>query len=271
MMGLSRFCSIVESYFDEKILIVVEASTLVDHQCVRKVNGRKNRAWLRLSFTLVCLTLLIAACSNQQKATKDFDAGNANEGGVTANIKRGVKPEPDTEVAVLDVESYGKIVIELYPNIAPEMVKRFKQLAREGFYNGTTFHRINPNFGIIQGGDPNSKDDDPANDGMSDSPYPNVPAEFSDIPFDKGTVGAARSPAGEGLTEAQANDTANCQFFITLKRQPAFDKQYTVFGRVIEGLNNAQIISTAPPPVGGGEHPADKIVIKSITLVNRKS
>ncbi|MGB9179397.1 MAG: peptidylprolyl isomerase [Pyrinomonadaceae bacterium] len=218
---------------------------------------------------LLCAALLLASCSSEKKATKDFDAGTETEVGATASIKRGVKPEPDAEVAVLDVDPYGKIVIELYPNIAPEMVKRFKQLAREGFYNGTTFHRINPNIGIIQGGDPNSKDDDPSNDGAGDSPYPNVPAEFSDIPYDKGIVGAARRAADEDLSEAQANDTANCQFFITLKRQPAFDKQYTVFGRIIEGLNNAQVISTAPLPTGGGEHPAEKIIIKSVTIEKR--
>lgn len=249
----------------------MEEKTLVNRQRVGKANEKERSAWWFLSAASLCALLLLASCSSEKKATKDFDAGNKGEGGATASIKRGVKPEPDAEVAVLDVETYGKIVIELYPNIAPEMVKRFKQLAREGFYNGTTFHRINPNLGIIQGGSPNSKDNDPSNDSAGDSPYPNLPAEFSDIPFDKGTVGAARSGTDEGLSEAEANDTANCQFFITVKRQPALDKQYTVFGRVIEGLNNAQIISTAPPPTGGGEHPAEKIVIKSITLVNRKS
>ena len=98
----------------------------------------------------------------------------------------------DAEVAVIEMENpaYGKIVIELYPNIAPKMVERFKQLIKEGFYNGTTFHRIDPKLGIIQGGDPLSKDNNPDNDGTGDSPYPNVPGEYSDIPFERGIVGA---------------------------------------------------------------------------------
>jgi cyclophilin family peptidyl-prolyl cis-trans isomerase len=169
-----------------------------------------------------------------------------------------VKPQADTQVAVIDTD-YGRIVIELYPNIAPQMVERFKKLASEGFYNGTTFHRIDPQLGIVQGGDPLSKDNNPLNDGTGSSPYPNLPAEFSDLPFERGTVGAAR---------AQDINSANCQFYITLKRQPEFDKRYTVFGKVIEGLNTADVIAGAPVREGT-DHPADKIVIKSITLQNK--
>ncbi|RMH33370.1 MAG: peptidylprolyl isomerase [Acidobacteria bacterium] len=151
--------------------------------------------------------------------------------------------------------AYGKIIIELYPNIAPEMVKRFKELAREGFYDGTTFHRINAS--VIQGGDPLSKDNDPSNDGMGKSNKPNVPAEFSDIPYDAGIVGAARS---------QDPNSANSQFFITLKREPSFDKKYTVFGKVIEGMNNVRIIAASPRD---GERPLEPIRIKTIKIVKR--
>ncbi len=91
------------------------------------------------------------------------------------------------------------------------MVARFKKLAGAGFYNGTAIHRIDPELGIIQGGDPNSKDNNPLNDGTGSSGEPNLPAEFSDILYERGTVGAAR---------AQTEDSANCQFYITLKRQP---------------------------------------------------
>jgi cyclophilin family peptidyl-prolyl cis-trans isomerase len=183
------------------------------------------------------------------------------------NLKKGVKPEPDAEVAVIEMQNpgYGRIVIELYPNIAPQMVARFKQLINEGFYNGTTFHRIDTELGIIQGGDPFSKDNIPGNEGAGDSPYPNVPGEFSDLPYERGTLGAARKGGGAGMSEEQAYNTANCQFFITLKRQPAFDKRYTVFGKVIEGLNNAEVIMGAPVEEGT-ERPSDPIVIKSITL-----
>ena len=127
---------------------------------------------------------------------------------------------------------------------------------------------------MIQGGDPLSKDDDPANDGSGESPYGNVPGEFSDLPFDVGTVGAARrgaSPEFNGraaVTEEQARNTANCQFFITLAPAPQFDEDYTVFGQVIAGLSNAEIIMRAPV-VEQTERPADKIVVKSITLQPR--
>jgi cyclophilin family peptidyl-prolyl cis-trans isomerase len=217
---------------------------------------------------ILCSVLALggAACKGNANS-KDFDEGAKDP----ANLKKGVKPEADAEVAVIEMQEpgYGRIVIELYPNIAPQMVGRFKQLIKEGFYNGTTFHRIDPDLGIIQGGDPLSKDSIPGNDGSGDSPYPNVAAEFSDIPYERGTLGAARKGGGGGVSEEQAYDTANCQFFVTLKRQPAFDKRYTVFGKVIEGLNNADVIMGAPT-IEGAARPADPIIIKSITLQPRK-
>jgi cyclophilin family peptidyl-prolyl cis-trans isomerase len=214
-----------------------------------------NRNFRRWAIALFCLALTLAASACGQ-------ASNSNIGAVAtdgANVKTGVKPEADAQAAVIETD-FGRVVIELYPNIAPQMVARFKKLAGEGFYNGTAIHRIDPDLGIIQGGDPNSKDNNPANDGMGSSPEPNVPAEFSDIEYERGTVGAARS---------QAEDSANCQFYITLKRQPAFDRRYTVFGRVIEGIGNADIISTAPLAEGTQDRPADRILVKSITLVPR--
>ncbi|HZG54683.1 MAG TPA: peptidylprolyl isomerase [Pyrinomonadaceae bacterium] len=212
-----------------------------------------NRNFRHWTIALLCLALSASACG--KASNSDSAAGDA--GG--ANVKTGIKPEADTEAAVVETD-FGRIVIELYPNVAPQMVARFKKLAGEGFYNGTAIHRIDPELGIIQGGDPNSKDNNPANDGMGSSAEPNLPAEFSDIEYERGTVGAARS---------QSEDSANSQFYVTLKRQPAFDRRYTVFGRVIEGLNNADIISTAPLAAGTQDRPADKILVKSITLAPR--
>jgi cyclophilin family peptidyl-prolyl cis-trans isomerase len=212
---------------------------------------------------LACVVpaLCLASCDGGagQTNSKSYDDPAVTD----ANVKRNVKPEPDAQAVVLEVESggfsYGKIVIELYPNVAPQMVERFKRLVQEGFYNGTAFHRVNPATGVVQGGDPNSKDDDPTNDGMGGSTYGDVPAEFSDIPYDRGVVGAAR---------ASDINSANSQFFITLRRVPQWDNNYTVFGRVIQGMDNAQAIAGAPVRPGS-ENPADKIVIKSATLQPR--
>lgn len=171
----------------------------------------------------------------------------------------GNKPIADPEIAVIEMENsaaYGTIKIELYSNIAPKMVAQFKELAKSGVYDGTTFHRINDT--VIQGGDPLSKDDDPSNDGTGGSDKPNVPAEFSDVPYDTGIVGAARS---------QSPDSANSQFFIMLKPEPAFNGRYTVFGKVIDGMNNVRTISGVQPKEG--ERPVEPVRIKKITIEPR--
>ncbi len=202
--------------------------------------------------------LLLTACNQTNSNTTSKDAGAETAG---AKVKSGVKPQPDSEVAVIETADYGRIVIELYPNIAPQHVERFKKLISEKFFDGTAIHRIDPNLGIVQGGDPLTKGGDQRTWGTGNSPYPNVPAEFSDIPYERGTLGAARTSDVNG---------ANCQWFITLKKQPAFDKKYTVFGKVIDGIKNAEVIMTAPTQQGS-ERPADKVVIKSVTLQPRSS
>lgn len=200
----------------------------------------KNRLFLFLVILAVALSL---SCNNKSASN--------NRAAANADVKRGVKPVADAEVAVLDTD-YGPIKIELYSNVAPKAVERFKELAREGVYNGTTFHRINES--VVQGGDPLSKDDNPMNDGTGKSDKPDVPAEFSDIPYDTGIVGAARS---------QDVNSANSQFFITLKRAQAFDTRYTIFGKVIEGMNNVVVISGVQR---SGEKPIDAVKIKSVTI-----
>ena len=196
---------------------------------------------------LLTVLLIASSCGDSAGTT------NTNR---TAAIKKGVPPVADAEIAVIELENaaaYGTIKIELYSNIAPKMVERFKELAREGVYNGTTFHRINPS--VIQGGDPLSKDDDPTNDGTGKSTKPNVPAEFSDILYDTGIVGAARG---------QSNDSANSQFFITLKREAGFDQRYTIFGKVIEGMNNVRTIAGVTEKEM--ERPIEPIRIKTIRI-----
>jgi cyclophilin family peptidyl-prolyl cis-trans isomerase len=220
---------------------------------------------LIILMALVLLTALsfITYKFDSRTQEKVYDEAEAPGG---AKVTRGVKPEADAEVVVLEVESggfsYGRIVIELYPNVAPKMVERFKRLVGEGFYDGTAFHRINPRAGVLQGGDPNSKDEDPSNDGLGGSTYEDLPAEFSDIPFDRGIVGAARAGV----------NTANSQFYITLRRVPQWDAQYTVFGKVIEGMSNADAIAGAPTrPAPFSESPYEKLIIKRATLQPRAS
>lgn len=196
---------------------------------------------------LVISSLFFLSCAGNQQPARNSANGE---------VKKGVAPVADSEIAVIEMENaaaYGTIKIELYSNIAPKMVARFKELAKEGFYNGTTFHRVNQS--VIQAGDPLSKDGDPTNDGTGGSDKPNVPAEFSDVPYDAGIVGAARG---------QANDTANSQFFITLKRESGFDNRYTIFGKVIDGMNNVRTIGSVSPKER--ERPIESIVIKSVTI-----
>ena len=201
------------------------------------------------SILIILLTFLVVSCD---RGTPKNAAANAPK----AEVKKGVAPVADDEIAVIEMESqaaFGTIKTELYSNIAPQMVARFKELAREGFYNGTTFHRVNQS--VIQGGDPLSKDGDPRNDGTGGSDKPDVPAEFSDVPYDTGIVGAARSTD---------ENSANSQYFITLKREPGFDNKYTIFGKVIEGMNNVRTIAGVSPKEG--ERPLENVVVKSITI-----
>ena len=208
----------------------------------------KNTIWI----TACAIAAISLSCSRGQ-------ANKTSTKTASPEVQKGVKPIPDNQIAVIDMENsaaYGTIKIELYSNIAPKMVAQFKDLAKAGVYDGTTFHRINQS--VIQGGDPLSKDDDPTNDGTGHSDKPNVPAEFSDIPYDAGIVGAARS---------MDVNSANSQFFITLKREPGFDNKYTIFGKVIEGMNNVGTIAGVQPK--DGERPVEPVRIKHVSIVPR--
>ncbi len=175
-------------------------------------------------------------------------------------VKKGVAPVADSEIAVIEMENpaYGTIKLELYPNIAPKMVTRFKELAKEGYYDGIAFHRINQS--VIQAGDSNTKGGTTQKVGREgDSGKPNVAAEFSDVQYNTGTMGAAR--LGNDV------NSSNSQFFITLKREPAFDSKYTIFGKVIEGMNNVITISGVQPKEG--ERPVEPVRIKTVRIEPR--
>ena len=207
------------------------------------------------------LTVLLAAAVALGGLSCNQGKGNANKPANTKpDIKTGVAPIADPDIAVIEMENpaFGTIKMELYSNIAPQMVQRFKDLAKEGYYEGIIFHRVNDT--VIQAGNADTKPGRTPGMKEGDSGKPNVPAEFSDVPYDTGMVGAAR--LGNDV------NSQNAQFFIMLKREAAFDKGYTVFGKVIDGMNNVRIIAGAPRT---GERPNEPIRIKKVTIVPRDS
>jgi len=166
------------------------------------------------------------------------------------------KPAAKKEVAVIK-SSLGTIVFEFLPDAAPKMVENFKDLAKTGFYDGTTFHRVINGF-MIQGGDPLSKDNDPSNDGTGDGPR-KMPAEFSTkYSHKRGMVSTAR---GSDV------NSGSCQFFIVQKDYPSLDNQYTIFGRVLEGLDVVDKISLVPK--GRNDRPLKNVVMEKVTVETR--
>ena len=174
----------------------------------------------------------------------------------------GSRPEVDDEVAVLET-NYGRIVIEFLPKIAPKHVDNFKELAREQFYDGTRFHRIVVDKGrrvAIQGGDPNSINGAPSTWGLGQRGQKTVPSEFSKMKHERGIVSAAR-PAADP-------NGATSQFFILVGPQPSFDGQYSIFGRVIDGMNVVDSIALAPLNPRS-EMPADPVVVTRVYIAKR--
>jgi peptidyl-prolyl cis-trans isomerase B (cyclophilin B) len=125
-------------------------------------------------------------------------------------------------------QALGEIVVKFYPSVAPGHVKNFTDLARKGFYNGTTFHRVIPGF-MIQGGDPNSKSADRSSHGMGGPGY-KIKAEFNSTPHKRGVLSMARS---------NDPDSAGSQFFICVSDANFLDWQYTAFGEVVSGIDVA--------------------------------
>src|SRR3954465_9631961 len=127
----------------------------------------------------------------------------------------------------LELSNGGTVVIQLRPDLAPKHVERVQTLVRQGFYNGLTFHRVIPGF-MAQAGDPKGT-------GEGGSPLPDLKAEFTQMPFLRGTVAAART--------ANSPDSANSQFFIMFVPNPSMLGEYTVWGRVISGMDAVDAIA----------------------------
>jgi peptidylprolyl isomerase len=144
---------------------------------------------------------------------------------------------------VLDLSNGGRVTLQLRPDVAPKHVARMKELARKGFYDGLVFHRVIEGF-MAQGGDPRG-------DGTGGSELPNVEAEFNGLPHVRGALAAAREGAPEDASaEAvkKAENSANSQFYIMLGSRLALDGKYTVFGRVVSGMNFVDAIEKGEPP-----------------------
>ena len=191
--------------------------------------------------SLVCLVALAVGCGG-------YEFSPLSDAEIQARMEK-VQSAPDVpveanEVAVLSIICEGNdaipgfsgtITFKFHPDVAPNHCMNFKKLANNGFYDGTLFHRVIPGF-MIQGGDINSTDTDPANDGSGNPGY-TVNAEFSQMPHKRGIVSMARSAVP---------NSAGSQFFICHAAANHLDGQYSVFGEVIEGMDIVDKIATVP-------------------------
>ena len=150
--------------------------------------------------------------------------------------------------------TYGDVEIELYPEKAPNHVKRFKELANSGKYDGVVFHRVIDGFmaqtGDVKFGNSNSPDFNLSLAGTGGSNLPNLKAEFTDIAHDRGILSAARSAD---------QDSANSQFFICFDSAPHLDRQYSAFGKVTKGMEFIDMLKKGDPNSGSVAEP-DKII-----------
>jgi peptidyl-prolyl cis-trans isomerase B (cyclophilin B) len=195
-------------------------------------------------------------------------AGKAAKKAKSESKPAAAKKERDMTktIATLHISQGGKplgeIQLRFFPDVAPGHVKNFIELAEKGFYDGTHFHRVIPGF-MIQGGDPNSKGPDRTTHGtgsyMENGKPRYVKAEFSDKPHVRGTVSMAR---------ASSPDSASCQFFICVADARFLDKQYSVFGEAISGMDVAdKIVATPRDP---NDNPLTDVVITKIELSEEK-
>tara|TARA_B100000427_G_scaffold114092_1_gene94632 strand:- start:122 stop:685 length:564 start_codon:yes stop_codon:yes gene_type:complete len=149
----------------------------------------------------------------------------------------------------------GDVKIELFTDVAPKHVERIKKLANDGLYDNVVFHRVIDGFmaqtGDVKFGNSSSKDFDLRRAGMGGSDLPDLPAEFNDLPHEKGTLSMARS---------SDPNSANSQFFICFQAAPFLDRQYTVFGKVIEGMEHVDKIKRGDSNNNGSVTDPDKII-----------
>ncbi|MBW8864020.1 MAG: peptidylprolyl isomerase [Verrucomicrobia bacterium] len=209
-----------------------------------------------LKLNLLCLSglfaMIVAGCSNDKSASVPTTAPTAPTAAAATN------PAPTTsatgEVGVITT-SEGVMVVEFYPDVAPKHVENFKTLAKKGFYDGTAFHRVIPGF-MIQGGDPNTKNENAKDTWGQGGPGYTINAEFNPKHHARGILSMARTPDP---------NSAGSQFFICHADAGNLDGQYTVFGNLIKGLDVLDKIATTPTE--GSDRPVKRINIESIKIV----
>lgn len=153
------------------------------------------------------------------------------------------EPKDDENTLVIEVDG-GRIVVEMLPSVAPRHVEQIKALARDGAYDDVVFHRVIEGFMAQTGDVENGKaGGDTRRAGTGASKLPNLPAEFSKLAFDRGVVGMAR---------AQSPNSANSQFFIMFREGHFLNGQYTVWGRVVSGMEHVDAIPRGEPPTNPG-------------------
>ena len=203
--------------------------------------------------------------TDMQKKNDNIQMNTQTQTNTTNNTQKmdTTKPKTDTteqttkdkgkesNIVVLET-SMGDMTIELYPKDAPKHCANFKKLVKEGFYDGTAFHRVIPGF-MIQGGDPNSKDDDKSNDGLGGPGY-TIPAEIK-LKHELGSVAAARM--GDQVNPKR--ESSGSQFYIVVGDASHLDGQYTVFGKVIKGEDIAINISKVKRDAR--DNPLEKVTI----------
>ena len=165
-----------------------------------------------------------------------------------------IKPTLAKEDTMILKLKDGNVIIELFSDTAPNHVKRFKQLSKEKKYDGVVFHRVIDGFmaqtGDVEYGNSNLETYDIRRAGTGGSEYPDLKAEFSNIPHERGTLSMARS---------SDPNSANSQFFICFKASPSLDRQYTVFGKVVQGMEFVDLIKRGEGSNGQVSDP-DKII-----------
>ncbi len=183
---------------------------------------------------IMCFAVLITLSASAEVRSKKF-------------TREEIKKMAETKATI--ETKFGAIELKFFPDVAPNHVNNFIDLARKGFYDGTTFHRVIPGF-MIQGGDPNSKNPDKSSHGMGGPGY-QLKAEFNSRHHKRGTLSMAR---------AANPDSAGSQFFICVADAPFLDKQYTVFGEVTSGMDVVDKI--VGQPRDSRDNPNERVEMK---------